>query len=59
MKTLVKAAVSAALGLVAFGLMLFLPAGTFHYWQAGSSSQYSRSIRGSPAFTWYAKIRPR
>jgi protein-S-isoprenylcysteine O-methyltransferase Ste14 len=22
------------LGLVAFGLMLFLPAGTFHYWQA-------------------------
>jgi protein-S-isoprenylcysteine O-methyltransferase Ste14 len=34
MKTLVKGAVSAALGLVAFGLMLFLPAGTFHYWQA-------------------------
>jgi protein-S-isoprenylcysteine O-methyltransferase Ste14 len=34
MKTLVKGAVSAALGLVAFGGMLFLPAGTFHYWQA-------------------------
>ena len=34
MNTLVKGAVSAALGLVAFGLMLFLPAGTFHYWQA-------------------------
>ena len=34
MKTVVKGAVSAALGLVAFGLMLFLPAGTFHYWQA-------------------------
>jgi protein-S-isoprenylcysteine O-methyltransferase Ste14 len=34
MKTLVKGAVSAALGLLAFGLMLFLPAGTFHYWQA-------------------------
>ena len=34
MKTLVKGAVSAALGLVAFGLMLFLPAGTVHYWQA-------------------------
>ena len=34
MKTFVKGAVSAALGLVAFGLMLFLPAGTFHYWQA-------------------------
>ncbi|MGB8795158.1 MAG: isoprenylcysteine carboxylmethyltransferase family protein [Mycobacterium sp.] len=34
MKTLVKGAVSAAVGLVAFGLMLFLPAGTFHYWQA-------------------------
>ena len=34
MKTLVKGVVSAALGLVAFGLMLFLPAGTFQYWQA-------------------------
>lgn len=34
MKTLVKGVVSAALGLVAFGLLLFLPAGTFHYWQA-------------------------
>ena len=34
MKTLGKGVVSAALGLVAFGLMLFLPAGTFHYWQA-------------------------
>ena len=34
MKTLAKGVVSAALGLVAFGLMLFLPAGTFHYWQA-------------------------
>jgi protein-S-isoprenylcysteine O-methyltransferase Ste14 len=34
MKTLVKGVVSASLGLVAFGLMLFLPAGTFHYWQA-------------------------
>lgn len=34
MKTFVKGVVSAALGLVAFGLMLFLPAGTFHYWQA-------------------------
>jgi protein-S-isoprenylcysteine O-methyltransferase Ste14 len=33
-KTLVKGVVSAALGLVAFGLLLFLPAGTFHYWQA-------------------------
>jgi protein-S-isoprenylcysteine O-methyltransferase Ste14 len=34
MKTIGKGLVSAALGLVAFGLMLFLPAGTFHYWQA-------------------------
>jgi len=34
MKTVAKGLVSAALGLVAFGLMLFLPAGTFHYWQA-------------------------
>lgn len=33
-KTLVKMLLSAALGLAAFGLMLFLPAGTFHYWQA-------------------------
>jgi protein-S-isoprenylcysteine O-methyltransferase Ste14 len=29
-----KGLVSAILGLVAFGLMLFLPAGTFDYWQA-------------------------
>jgi protein-S-isoprenylcysteine O-methyltransferase Ste14 len=34
MKTVGKGLISAALGLVAFGLMLFLPAGTFHYWQA-------------------------
>lgn len=34
MKTVAKGLVSASLGLVAFGLMLFLPAGTFHYWQA-------------------------
>lgn len=34
MKAIGKGLVSAALGLVAFGLMLFLPAGTFHYWQA-------------------------
>jgi protein-S-isoprenylcysteine O-methyltransferase Ste14 len=34
MKTLGKGLISAALGLVAFGLMLFLPAGTLHYWQA-------------------------
>ncbi|HXY64120.1 MAG TPA: isoprenylcysteine carboxylmethyltransferase family protein [Mycobacterium sp.] len=34
MKTVGKGLVSAALGLVAFGLMLFLPAGTLDYWQA-------------------------
>ncbi|MEZ0366322.1 isoprenylcysteine carboxylmethyltransferase family protein [Mycobacterium sp. pUA109] len=34
MKTLGKGLVSATLGLAAFGLLLFLPAGTFHYWQA-------------------------
>ncbi len=34
MNTLGRGLVSATLGLVAFGLMLFLPAGTFHYWQA-------------------------
>lgn len=34
MKTLAKTALSAVLGFAAFGLMLFLPAGTFHYWQA-------------------------
>jgi protein-S-isoprenylcysteine O-methyltransferase Ste14 len=34
MKTRGKGLVSATLGLVAFGLMLFLPAGTLHYWQA-------------------------
>jgi protein-S-isoprenylcysteine O-methyltransferase Ste14 len=34
MKTVGKGLVSAALGLIAFGLLLFLPAGTVHYWQA-------------------------
>jgi len=34
MNTIGKGLVSATLGLAAFGLMLFLPAGTFHYWQA-------------------------
>ncbi|MFZ0230216.1 MAG: isoprenylcysteine carboxylmethyltransferase family protein [Mycobacterium sp.] len=34
MNTFGKGLVSAALGLAAFGLMLFLPAGTLHYWQA-------------------------
>jgi len=34
MNTVGKGMVSATLGLVAFGLMLFLPAGTLHYWQA-------------------------
>lgn len=34
MTTLGKGLVSAVFGLVAFGLLLFLPAGTFHYWQA-------------------------
>jgi protein-S-isoprenylcysteine O-methyltransferase Ste14 len=33
MKTVGKFALSSALGLLAFGLMLFLPAGTFQYWQ--------------------------
>jgi protein-S-isoprenylcysteine O-methyltransferase Ste14 len=34
MKTLGKGAVSALIGLVLFGVMLFVPAWTFHYWQA-------------------------
>lgn len=34
MKTAAKVLLSATLGLVAFGATLFLPAGTFHYWQA-------------------------
>lgn len=34
MKTIGKGLISAVLGLAAFGLLLFLPAGTFHYWQA-------------------------
>ena len=33
MKILARLAVSAPLGLIAFGLMVFLPAGTFDYWQ--------------------------
>ncbi len=34
MKAIGKLFVSSALGLGAFGLLLFLPTGTFHYWQA-------------------------
>jgi protein-S-isoprenylcysteine O-methyltransferase Ste14 len=34
MNAVVKGLVSAILGLAVFGLLLFLPAGTFHYWQA-------------------------
>ncbi len=33
-KIAVKGFLAAFLGLIAFGLMLFLPAGTLHYWQA-------------------------
>jgi protein-S-isoprenylcysteine O-methyltransferase Ste14 len=34
MKTLAKMLVSGVLGLISFGVMVFWPAGTFHYWQA-------------------------
>ncbi|CAJ1500385.1 methyltransferase family protein [[Mycobacterium] holstebronense] len=34
MKTIGKGLFSATLGLIAFGLLLFVPAGTLHYWQA-------------------------
>lgn len=34
MNTVAKGLLSATLGLTAFGLLLFLPAGTLHYWQA-------------------------
>jgi protein-S-isoprenylcysteine O-methyltransferase Ste14 len=34
MKTLARLTASSILGLVAFGVTLFLPAGTFNYWQA-------------------------
>ena len=33
MKTLVQGAVTSAVGLVVFGLLVFWPAGTFDYWQ--------------------------
>jgi len=33
MKTLVQSGVTSVVGLVAFGLMVFLPAGTFDYWR--------------------------
>lgn len=34
MKNIVNMLISGTLGMVAFGLLLFLPAGTFNYWQA-------------------------
>ena len=33
MKMLIQAALTSVIGLIAFGLMLFLPAGTFDYWR--------------------------
>ena len=33
MKTLVQAAISSVIGLVVFGLLVFVPAGTFDYWR--------------------------
>ena len=33
MKTLVQAAITSAIGFAVFGLLVFLPAGTFDYWQ--------------------------
>ena len=33
MKIIVQAAISAAIGLIVFGLLVFWPAGTFDYWQ--------------------------
>ena len=36
MKTLVQAAISAIIGLVVFGLLVFWPAGTFDYWRGWS-----------------------
>jgi protein-S-isoprenylcysteine O-methyltransferase Ste14 len=36
MKTVGKVALSGIVGLLAFGLIVFLPAGTFHYWQGWS-----------------------
>jgi protein-S-isoprenylcysteine O-methyltransferase Ste14 len=33
MKTVVKGSLWAAIGAIAFGLLLFVPAGTTHYWQ--------------------------
>jgi protein-S-isoprenylcysteine O-methyltransferase Ste14 len=33
MKTLVQGAITSLLGIVAFALLVFVPAGTFHYWR--------------------------
>ena len=33
MKTVVQAAISSLVGFIVFGLLVFGPAGTFHYWQ--------------------------
>ena len=33
MKIVVQAAISSLVGFIVFGLLVFGPAGTFHYWQ--------------------------
>ena len=54
MKTFVQAAVTSLVGLVAFGLMVFLPAGTFDYWRGWAFiAVFAARDAGYPASIWW------
>jgi len=50
-----KAIASSVLGFVYFGVLLFLPAGTFNYWQAWVFIAVFSATTAGPSFYWAAK----
>ena len=52
MKLALQTAVASAFGLVFFGLALFLPAGTFDYWQAWVFIAIFAGLSFGPAMYW-------
>jgi len=52
MKTGLQALVSTVVGFVMFGVLLFLPAGTFHYWQAWVFLAVFAAVSVAPTVYW-------
>jgi protein-S-isoprenylcysteine O-methyltransferase Ste14 len=55
MNTGLKAIASSVLGFVYFGVLLFLPAGTFNYWQAWVFIAVFTATTGGPSIYWAVK----